>query len=104
MDTKRFNLKKLLTGTSANQLAFFNMLGPIILNGVNFFTVPVFTRMLGTENYGVVSLYTTWVQVLTIVMGIQTCGTIAAARVHIDKKEMHSIPAFFLFLAWCQPF
>ena len=99
MDTKRFNLKKLLTGTSANQLAFFNMLGPIILNGVNFFTVPVFTRMLGTENYGVVSLYTTWVQVLTIVMGIQTCGTIAAARVHIDKKELDAFYSSILSLS-----
>lgn len=87
MDIKKLSIKKMFTGTSANQLAFFNILGPIILNGVNFFTVPIFTRLLGAENYGVISLYTTWAQVLTIIMGIQTCGSIAAARVHIDPKE-----------------
>ena len=87
MNHEKRSLKKLLIGTSANQLAFFNILVPIILNGVNFFTVPVFTRLLGTENYGIISLYTTWVQILTIIMGIQTCGTISTARVHIDEKE-----------------
>lgn len=87
MKGKQRSLKTRLIGTSANQLAFFNILGPIILNGVNFFTVPIFTRLLGAENYGIISLYTTWVQILTIVMGLQTCGTISAARVHIDEKE-----------------
>lgn len=84
---ERFLRKKEPAGVSANKIAFFNILGPVILNGINFFTLPLFTRMLGTENYGVVSVYTTWVQVLTIVMGLQTCGTIATARVHLDEAE-----------------
>ena len=79
--------KKKNADPSANRLAFFNILGPVILNGINFFTLPLFTKLLGKENFGVVSLYTTWVQVLTIVMGLQTAGTIAAARVHIDEHE-----------------
>ena len=72
-------IKSLIHSKNENALAFFNILGPIILNGINFFTVPIFTRMLGTENYGIVSIYTTWVQVLSIVMGIQTGGTIAVS-------------------------
>ena len=72
---------------SANRLAFFNILGPVILNGINFFTIPIFTRLLGAANFGVVSVYTTWMQVLTIVMGVQTGGTIATARVHISEYE-----------------
>ncbi len=79
--------KKNNAEASANKLAFFNILGPVILNGINFFTMPLFTHMLGKENYGVVSLYTTWMQVLTVVMGLQTAGTIATARVHIDADE-----------------
>ena len=57
MSKEKTGIRRLLTGTSANQMAFFNILGPVILNGVNFFTVPVFTRLLGAENYGVISLY-----------------------------------------------
>lgn len=75
------------TSGSANSLAFYNMLGPIILNGVNFFTVPIFTRVLGPANFGVVSLYTTWVQLFTILIGLQTSGTIAPSMVHYDEDE-----------------
>lgn len=99
MNREKRSLKKILIGTSANQLAFFNILGPIILNGVNFFTVPIFTRLLGAENYGIISLYTTWVQILTIVMGIQTCGTISTARVHIDEKEHNAYYSSILLLS-----
>lgn len=81
-------IKALFTSKNENALAFFNILGPIILNGINFFTVPIFTRMLGTENYGIVSLYATWVQVFTIIMGIQTCGTISVSRSYFDEKEL----------------
>ena len=93
------SLKKLLLGKSANQLAFFNILGPVILNGVNFFTVPIFTRLLGAENYGIISLYTTWVQILTILMGLQTCSTISTARVHIPEKEHNAYYSSILSLS-----
>ena len=84
---------------SANKLAFFNILGPVILNGINFFTIPLFTHLLGKENFGVVSLYTTWMQVLTVVMGVQTAGTVATARVHIPEEERDRYYSSVLFLS-----
>ena len=93
--------KKKTAETSANRIAFFNILGPVILNGINFFTMPVFTRLLGPDNYGVVSLYTTWTQVLTILMGAQTAGTIATARVHIDEKEHAGYYSSIITLSCC---
>ena len=80
-------LATLRKSKSENTLAFFNLLGPIVLNGINFFTVPVFTRLLGTENYGIVSVYTAWVSILAIVIGLQTSGTVAVARVHLAPDE-----------------
>ncbi len=80
-------LKRFFTSENENILALFNVLGPLLLNGVNFLTLPIFTRLLTTENFGLISLYTTWVQVLTVFMGIQTFGSIAPARVHIPKEE-----------------
>ena len=93
------NIKSLIHSKNENALAFFNILGPIILNGINFFTVPIFTRMLGTENYGIVSIYTTWVQVLSIVMGIQTGGTIAVSKAYFDEKEQNAYFSSALFLS-----
>ncbi|MCB5940445.1 oligosaccharide flippase family protein [bacterium 210820-DFI.6.52] len=84
-----FKIRRIIYSKNENVLALFNILGPIILNGVNFFTVPIFTRLLGTDNYGVVSLYTTWVQVFSIIMGVQTGGTIAVSRAHLKEEEQN---------------
>lgn len=92
-------LKKLFTSENENILALFNVLGPLILNGVNFLTLPIFTRLLSTEDFGLISLYTTWVQVLTIFMGIQTFGAIAPARVHIPKEEHRQFYSSILSLS-----
>ena len=80
-------LKRLLTSENENVLAFFNVLGPLLLNGINFLTLPIFTGLLSTANFGLVSLYTTWVQVTTVLVGLQTYGAIAPARVHIPEEE-----------------
>ncbi len=93
------NIKSLIHSKNENALVFFNILGPVILNGINFFTVPIFTRMLGTENYGIVSIYTTWVQVLSIVMGIQTGGTIAVSKTYFPEEEQNAYFSSALFLS-----
>lgn len=73
-----------------NKTAVFNILGPIILNGISFFTIPIFTRLLGPEQYGVVAVYTTWVGIFSIVFGLQVQGSIGTAMVYYKKKEMKS--------------
>lgn len=96
-----FKGRPLIKDKSANTLALFNILGPVILNGINFFTVPIFTRMLGTANYGDVSIYHTWVQVLTILVGLQTSGTISVSMVHLGKEEHNKYCSSALFLSFC---
>ena len=71
-----------------NKNAIYNILGPVILNGVNFFTIPIFTRLLGPEQYGVVAVYKTWVGIFTILMGLQVQGSIGAATVYLEEKEI----------------
>lgn len=92
-------IKKLFYSKNENALAFFNILGPVVLNGINFFTIPIFTAMLGTENFGVVSIYSTWVQIFSIIMGIQTGGTIAVARANFEEKEFPKYYSSVIFLS-----
>ncbi len=35
--------------------------------GISFLTTPIFTRILATEQYGIVSVYNTWVELITII-------------------------------------
>lgn len=39
----------------------------ILQKGISFITVPVFTRLMSTEQYGTYSLYLSWLQILTII-------------------------------------
>ncbi len=94
-------VKGLAKSKSENALAFYNLMGPIILNGINFFTVPIFTRLLGTSGYGVVSVYTAWVQILAIVIGLQTGTTIAVARVHIGEDRQKAYRSSVMSLSFC---
>ena len=73
---------------NVNAVAFFNILGPIILNGINFFTIPVFTRILGTDNYGLYTIYYTWVNTYTILVSLQVMGTIGVANVRLKQEEL----------------
>lgn len=42
----------------------------ILQKGISFITVPIFTRILSTEQYGTYSLYLSWLQILTIVTSL----------------------------------
>lgn len=84
-----------------NSLAIFNLLGPVFLNGINFFTIPVFTRLLGAENFGIVSVYIAWVQIITVIIGLQTTGTISIAKVHLPAEEQRKYRSSILSLSFC---
>jgi O-antigen/teichoic acid export membrane protein len=71
-----------------NKNALFNILGPIILNGINFFTIPIYTRVLGAEQYGLVSVFNTWVGIFSIVFGLQVQGSIGTATVRIGNSNL----------------
>ena len=42
----------------------------ILQKGISFITVPIFTRLLTTEQYGTYSLYLSWLQILTIITSL----------------------------------
>ena len=42
----------------------------ILQKGISSITVPIFTRLLTTEQYGIYSLYLSWLQILTIVTSL----------------------------------
>ena len=56
---------------SVNNQALFNILGTAVLSGLNFLTIPIFTRILGTAQFGKYSVYHSWVLILGCVMGLQ---------------------------------
>lgn len=90
---------KCLSTNNVNKMAFFNILGPILLNGINFFTIPIFTRLLGTENYGLYTIYATWVNTISIIVSLDVHGTIGVANIHYGKEERDNYYSSILTIA-----
>lgn len=72
---------------SSNKLILYNTLSTIILYAITFFSAPLFSRLLGTDNYGVVQVYNTWVSFFVVILGLYTRGTLSIAKVNFDDDE-----------------
>jgi len=63
------------------------MISVVLVNGLAFFTTPIFSRMLGTEGYGIVSVYNTWASICALCFGLQTRGTLAMAKIQYPDAQ-----------------
>lgn len=75
------------------------ILGSFLTGGLAFITTPIFTRLLSPEDYGITSVFATWVSVFTIFIGIQSASTIATAHIHFKKEEFNQYLSSILFLS-----
>lgn len=77
---------------NTNYQIICNIVSVILINGINFFTIPVFTRMLGTAGYGKYSLFSTWVTFFSVFMGIKVSGSLGVGKTRFGNvyKEFRS--------------
>lgn len=62
-------------------------IGNFLLKGISFFTVPIFTQLLNPSDYGKFSVYSTFVSLLSIFMGLGINGTLGSAKGNLEEKE-----------------
>lgn len=60
----------LLKIKNENSQVLFNFLSTVLSSGIAFFTMPLFTRLLGAEQYGLFSVYNSWLLIFTCIMGL----------------------------------
>lgn len=84
---------------SRNKVTAYNIASTIILQGLAFFSGPIFSNALGTNNYGIASVYLTWVTLASTVFSLQAGGAIAIARVSYKEKEQNKYQSSVLSLA-----
>jgi len=81
---------------NANRIIFLNILSTVIIQGLVFITSPIFSRMLGTENYGVVSLYNTWTMIISAVFSLQVGSTLQIARNQFPLEDQNKYQSSIL--------
>ncbi|WP_314065828.1 oligosaccharide flippase family protein [uncultured Vagococcus sp.] len=47
-----------------------------LLKGVNFFTIPIFTKMMSVDQYGTVDNFTSWVSIFTVIVGLNLSAAV----------------------------
>ncbi|WP_281001043.1 lipopolysaccharide biosynthesis protein [Marinitoga aeolica] len=77
-----------------------------ILKGMAFITIPIFTRLLSVEEYGIVSVYTTFVGIFAIITGIDLHASIGTGINDFKekKKEFLSSVLFLSLLSFISVF
>ncbi len=88
-----------MSSKSVNKITFYNILSTVLLQGISLFTAPYFSRMLGNTNYGIVSIYTTWVSLLATLFGLQTQSTIAVSKNEFQRDDNLKYQSSILFLS-----
>lgn len=91
------NIKK--SNKSFLSSSIIYVLGSFLTSGLAFITTPIFTRLLTPEDYGITSVFATWVSVFTIFIGVQSASTIATAHIHFRKEEFNQYLSSILFLS-----
>ncbi|MDC7290712.1 oligosaccharide flippase family protein [Blautia schinkii] len=83
---------------SKNKITLLNMGSTIILQGLAFLSGPIFSSVLGTNNYGIAAVYLTWAQIVSTVFSLQAGGAVAVARVNYseDVQEKYQSSAISL--------
>ena len=67
-------IKKYKLMPHAARASFWAIVSSIMLKGVGFFTLPIFTRLLTTSEYGVLAIYYSWTSLVSILITFTVWG------------------------------
>lgn len=74
-------------------------IGNFLIKGITLLTLPIFTRLLSTTDYGLFNTYISYVSVVTIIIGLGFYGTIKNAKYDFrDNLHKYMSSVFFISL------
>lgn len=77
----------------------YYLIGNLFNKGIAFLTIPIFTRILTTYDYGVINTYNAWVGIVSIVLGLALhMGIRSAFNDYLDKIEDYMSSTIFFSL------
>lgn len=76
-----------MASKSISKSVIWQLAGKFALQGIAFFTTPIFTRLLSKADYGYTTLYMSWASILGLILGLQTSGSFQNALLKFNKDE-----------------
>lgn len=86
--------------------AFWALICGVIQKGINVVTIPIFTRIMSTEEFGQYNVFSSWYNVLLIVISLRICfGVFTQGLVKFEENKKSFASAmqgltFVLVLIW----
>lgn len=75
----------------------YYLFGTFFNKGIAFITVPIFTRLLNTDDYGIISTYSSWTGIVTILMCCTLYMGVRAAFIDYEEKIEEFLSTMLLF-------
>lgn len=79
-----------MASKSISKSVVWQLIGKSLLQGIAFFTAPIFTRILTPKDYGLVSLYCSWVSIITVFIGLNVGSSVGNARIKFADENIYS--------------
>ena len=73
---------------SISKSVLWQLSGKFALQGIAFFTTPIFTRLLTSADYGYAALYASWLSILCLIVGLQVGGSTGNARLEYGEDKL----------------
>ncbi|MCD7816940.1 MAG: oligosaccharide flippase family protein, partial [Bacteroides sp.] len=80
------NNKKDMLEKRAAKAGLWYTVGNILLKGCVFLSLPIFTRLLSTSDFGIYNSYIAYEQILSAIIGLGMYGSIKCARIDFEKE------------------
>lgn len=74
-----------MENTSYKKASFCYLIGNFFNKGLAFLTIPIFTRLLSTTDYGIINTYSSWAGILSMIVGFAMHMSIRNA--FVDYKD-----------------
>ena len=92
--------------SKAIKAGFGYTIGNYLIKGLSFFTLPIFTRLLSTADYGIYNTFFAYEAVICILIGLALHSSLKNARYRYEEKFESYISSCILlilcnFVVWC---
>ena len=74
-----------------------SLLGTVLVKAVNLISIPVFSRLLTTSEYGQVDVFMTYVNIFMIILGLDFVGSVGKGRLDHEEDADEYITSSLLF-------
>ena len=90
-----------LEDNKKNHTIIINLISTVILQIISIISAPLFSRLLGTSNYGIVASYAVWVSIISMLFTLKGGGAVALARSKFPLCEQKKYQSSVLSLSLC---